>query len=81
MGDFNFNVDVASMTEQEQILSYKELKQSDECFDIIFNWDLLTNYKEKEISFKPTYKFKVGQDSYNFKFRNPAWTDRVLYWK
>ncbi|KAH3665991.1 hypothetical protein OGAPHI_004180 [Ogataea philodendri] len=39
---------------------------------------VLWGFKEAPIRFLPTYKFKTGTGSYNYK-RTPSWCDRILY--
>ena len=39
----------------------------------------LHHLNEGEIAFPPTYKFKVGTDTYKANKRIPSWCDRVLY--
>ncbi|KAG7884140.1 hypothetical protein KL938_002012 [Ogataea parapolymorpha] len=39
---------------------------------------ILWGFKEPEIKFLPTYKFKTGTSTYNYK-RTPSWCDRILY--
>lgn len=40
--------------------------------------NILQTYKESEIQFPPTYKYKLNSDSYDLS-RRSSWTDRILY--
>ena len=64
----------------------------EKAFDTLLEYDQLrtamtsgaafTEFSEMPIKFPPTYKFDLGTKTYDtsHKKRDPAWTDRVLFW-
>ena len=42
---------------------------------------VISEFKEGDIKFNPTYKYDVGQHNFDSsrKQRIPSWTDRILY--
>ena len=50
------------------------------CF---LNLQVFLNFQEGPINFAPTYKYDLFSDDYDTseKFRIPAWTDRILWWR
>lgn len=71
LGDLNYRA-----SENEQGLA--DYKVVDELFDAMGASKSFWDFKEAEITFKPTYKFHTGTSKYNTK-RIPSWCDRVLY--
>ena len=99
-GDLNFRIDTEYENFQEIIgsqnqniwktlLDFDQLNKSRQAS---MNLDILD---EKEITFKPTYKYCIGSNEYDYtlndnkdnigkksgKKRNPSWCDRILYKK
>ena len=99
-GDLNFRIDTEYENFQEIIgsknqniwktlLDFDQLNKSRQAS---MNLDILD---EKEITFKPTYKYCIGSNEYDYtlndnkdnigkksgKKRNPSWCDRILFKK
>ncbi|KAF7237232.1 72 kDa inositol polyphosphate 5-phosphatase [Varanus komodoensis] len=78
-GDFNFRLD-ENREVVEQILSRG---QETDVSKLLQHDQLLKEmgFQEAPILFRPSYKFDVGQDTYDStsKQRTPSYTDRVIY--
>lgn len=79
-GDFNYRAtgafNIAKISDSE----LNEMLRFDELSILRLNNLILNNFNEHEITFKPTYKLKLGKLNYNLK-RKPSWCDRILYFK
>jgi len=64
MGDLNYRVAVYGDELKQQMIERKIFK----------------GFQENEINFDPSYKFNLGNTTYNPK-RAPSWCDRILYLK
>nr|XP_022287474.1 type II inositol 1,4,5-trisphosphate 5-phosphatase-like [Crassostrea virginica] len=85
MGDLNYRIDglemekVKSCVEKndlENLLPYDQLHQQ------IGITDVFRGYKEGNINFCPTYKYKTGSNDWHAskqRPRIPSWCDRILY--
>lgn len=88
LGDLNYRVGL----DPEMVIQFLSSKD----FETVLNHDtlfqqirerkVLTGFKEHEINFLPTYKYKVGTDDYddnkpgnNDKARAPSFTDRIFF--
>uniref|UniRef100_A0A0P4VLY1 Putative inositol-145-triphosphate 5-phosphatase synaptojanin inp51/inp52/inp53 family n=1 Tax=Rhodnius neglectus TaxID=72488 RepID=A0A0P4VLY1_9HEMI len=82
LGDLNFRLDekLDDKTIREKINQRKfdELLKQDQLKVNKETQEIFTNFKEKEITFPPTFKLEKGKGTYSSQ-RRPAWTDRVLY--
>ena len=60
----------------ETLLGYDQLRTA------MATGAAFVEFNEMPIEFPPTYKFDMGTKTYDtsHKKRDPAWTDRVLYW-
>eukprot|EP00931_Biecheleriopsis_adriatica_P033026 TRINITY_DN19202_c0_g1_i2.p1 TRINITY_DN19202_c0_g1~~TRINITY_DN19202_c0_g1_i2.p1 ORF type:complete len:408 (-),score=82.56 TRINITY_DN19202_c0_g1_i2:45-1268(-) len=75
MGDFNSRLDVPKDAPLpsgplEEWLARDQI--------LLGQLSSLRGYREGVICFRPTYKYKIGTDSFNTK-RCPAWCDRIVY--
>ncbi|XP_044309103.1 phosphatidylinositol polyphosphate 5-phosphatase type IV isoform X4 [Varanus komodoensis] len=85
-GDFNFRLD-ENREVVEQILSrgqetdVSKLLQHDQLLKEMVSGSIFKGFQEAPILFRPSYKFDVGQDTYDStsKQRTPSYTDRVIY--
>ncbi|XP_053230774.1 phosphatidylinositol polyphosphate 5-phosphatase type IV isoform X1 [Podarcis raffonei] len=85
-GDFNFRLN-EDREVVEQILSQgleadmSKLLQHDQLIKEMASGSIFKGFQEAPILFRPSYKFDVGQDSYDTtsKQRTPSYTDRVIY--
>ncbi|XP_060107178.1 phosphatidylinositol polyphosphate 5-phosphatase type IV isoform X2 [Heteronotia binoei] len=85
-GDFNFRLN-EDREVVEQILSHgletdmSKLLQRDQLLKEMDNGSIFKGFQEAPIHFRPSYKFDVGQDTYDTtsKQRTPSYTDRVIF--
>lgn len=85
-GDFNFRLSEEREV-VEQILSQgpdtdvSKLLPYDQLTKEMDNGSIFKGFQEPPICFRPSYKFDVGQDTYDTtsKQRTPSYTDRVIY--
>ncbi|XP_063172507.1 LOW QUALITY PROTEIN: phosphatidylinositol polyphosphate 5-phosphatase type IV-like [Candoia aspera] len=85
-GDFNFRLN-EDREVVEQILSHGQdldvsvLLQHDQLLKEMHSGSIFKGFQEAPIFFRPSYKFDVGQDTYDTtsKQRTPSYTDRVIY--
>ncbi|XP_048368768.1 phosphatidylinositol polyphosphate 5-phosphatase type IV isoform X2 [Sphaerodactylus townsendi] len=85
-GDFNFRLN-EDREVVEQILSQgletdmSELLRHDQLLKEMDNGSIFKGFQEAPIHFCPSYKFDVGQDTYDTtsKQRTPSYTDRVIF--
>ncbi|KAJ7308441.1 hypothetical protein JRQ81_008990 [Phrynocephalus forsythii] len=85
-GDFNFRLN-ENREVVEQILNHScktdvsKLLQHDQLIKEMANGSIFKGFQEAPIHFRPSYKFDVGQDTYDStsKQRTPSYTDRVIY--
>lgn len=83
-GDLNFRI-------QDHGMHFVRSCINNQTYNLLWSQDQLTMMKEKEqmlqefeegpLDFKPTYKFDLNSDTYDSsgKKRKPAWTDRILW--
>lgn len=88
LGDLNYRVGL----DPDMVIQFLDRKE----FDTVLNHDqlsqqirerkVLTGFKEKSITFSPTYKYAVGTNDFddnkpgnNDKARAPSYTDRIFY--
>jgi len=84
LGDFNYRINnlsndvVRKMIEDDHL---EELLKNDQLKTQITTGKIFNDYKEGQITFKPTYKFDIGTENYDTspKLRIPAWCDRILF--
>ncbi|XP_030007877.1 inositol polyphosphate 5-phosphatase Ka isoform X2 [Sphaeramia orbicularis] len=83
-GDLNFRI-------QDHGMHFVRSCINNQTYSLLWSQDQLTMMKKKEqllqefeegpLDFKPTYKFDLNSDTYDSsgKKRKPAWTDRILW--
>ncbi|KAF5096424.1 hypothetical protein DV451_004245 [Geotrichum candidum] len=88
LGDLNYRValDPDMVIQFLASKDYETVLSHDTLFQQIRERKVLTGFKEHEINFMPTYKYKVGTDEYddnkpgnNDKARAPSFTDRIFF--
>jgi phosphatidylinositol-bisphosphatase len=88
LGDLNYRVGLDPDMVIQFLASkdYETVLSHDTLFQQIRERKVLTGFKEHEINFMPTYKYKVGTDEYddnkpgnNDKARAPSFTDRIFF--
>ncbi|XP_042335547.1 phosphatidylinositol polyphosphate 5-phosphatase type IV [Sceloporus undulatus] len=85
-GDFNFRLN-ENREAVEQILNqgaetdFSKLLQHDQLIKEMNKGSIFKGFQEAPIFFRPSYKFDLGQDTYDStsKQRIPSYTDRVIY--
>ncbi|RWS21907.1 inositol polyphosphate 5-phosphatase K-like protein [Leptotrombidium deliense] len=84
-GDLNFRIDELSAEQIANIVAGNdlstavcELMDKDQLKNAMKQELIFNGFVEGTVSFKPTYKFKLGTNEYNLE-RKPAFTDRILY--
>lgn len=82
-GDMNFKLKGLSKSQLRDVLQnravFSGIRQTDEWVSLSQNNYLLGMWKEAEIFFPPTYKFKRKTLQYKIKEgKSPAWTDRIF---
>nr|XP_006120859.1 72 kDa inositol polyphosphate 5-phosphatase isoform X1 [Pelodiscus sinensis] len=85
-GDFNFRLNkdresVESILSQHLDTDMSKLLQYDQLIKEMNDEAIFKGFQEAAIHFRPSYKFDLGQDSYDTtsKQRTPSYTDRVMY--
>ncbi|KAM6422622.1 phosphatidylinositol polyphosphate 5-phosphatase type IV-like isoform 5-T5 [Liasis olivaceus] len=86
-GDFNFRLNenrevIEQILNHGQDLDVSMLLQHDQLLKEMHNGSsIFKGFQEAPIFFRPSYKFDVGQDTYDTtsKQRTPSYTDRVIY--
>ncbi|XP_070614868.1 phosphatidylinositol polyphosphate 5-phosphatase type IV isoform X2 [Erythrolamprus reginae] len=85
-GDFNFRLNenrevVEQILNDGQDLDVSVLLQHDQLLKEMQTGSVFKGFQEAPIFFRPSYKFDVGQDTYDTtsKQRTPSYTDRVIY--
>uniref|UniRef100_A0A8C6XTX3 Phosphatidylinositol polyphosphate 5-phosphatase type IV n=1 Tax=Naja naja TaxID=35670 RepID=A0A8C6XTX3_NAJNA len=85
-GDFNFRLNENREVVEEilnfgQDLDVSVLLQHDQLLKEMQSGSIFKGFQEAPIFFRPSYKFDVGQDTYDTtsKQRTPSYTDRVIY--
>ena len=83
MGDMNYRINGNRKVIDKLLAAdmYDVLISNDQ-LNISFNTNKLPKFlKEKQVTFRPTYKFDKGCDVYDTsaKKRIPSWTDRILF--
>ncbi|KAH7650182.1 phosphatidylinositol phosphate phosphatase [Cryptosporidium bovis] len=82
-GDFNFRIQIPKQETFELLQNkrYGELVRYDQFIsEKRTNTDPFSVLYEEDISFLPTYKFIIGEYSYD-QSRTPSWCDRILIYK
>ncbi|XP_015269681.1 PREDICTED: 72 kDa inositol polyphosphate 5-phosphatase isoform X2 [Gekko japonicus] len=85
-GDFNFRLNedrevVEQILRQGLETDMSKLLQRDQLLKEMDNGSIFKGFQEAPISFRPSYKFDVGRDTYDTtsKQRTPSYTDRVIF--
>lgn len=83
LGDFNYriqqyNPDFNNIVKKINDDELSFLIAWDQCLTEKLKGNILHNFIEGELSFAPTFKFKIGTNEYNPK-RIPSWCDRIFY--
>ncbi|KAM9116954.1 phosphatidylinositol polyphosphate 5-phosphatase type IV isoform 2-T2 [Pangshura tecta] len=85
-GDFNFRLNkdrdsVDSILNQHLEKDMSMLLQYDQLIKEMNDGAIFKGFQEAAIHFRPSYKFDLGQESYDTtsKQRTPSYTDRVIY--
>jgi len=81
-GDMNFRLG-GSKTSDEIVERVSNgqlpvLLKDDQLTQVMRTGDAFSELSELELTFRPTYKYDIGLDSFDTK-RRPGWTDRILY--
>ncbi|EDO02011.1 hypothetical protein SS1G_04487 [Sclerotinia sclerotiorum 1980 UF-70] len=78
MGDFNYRIGLGA-ERVKQLIKMGDLETLYENDQMVAGLTF-QYYSESRITFMPTYKFDIGNDTYDTseKARIPAWTDRIL---
>eukprot|EP00123_Amoebidium_parasiticum_P011235 comp20598_c0_seq1/m.26542 comp20598_c0_seq1/g.26542 ORF comp20598_c0_seq1/g.26542 comp20598_c0_seq1/m.26542 type:complete len:363 (-) comp20598_c0_seq1:113-1201(-) len=83
LGDLNYRVSVDYATAMDKIANgrHTDLLAHDQLLDAHKQKEVLSGFSEHTITFRPTFKFDVGTDTYDSskKKRVPSWTDRIFY--
>ena len=81
-GDLNYRIDYPYDETKFLVKSnnIKELLSHDQLLEVKARDDLIMQFEEPEITFKPTYKFDDHSNEYDtsHKMRTPSYTDRIL---
>ncbi|CDZ98260.1 Inositol-1,4,5-triphosphate 5-phosphatase (synaptojanin), INP51/INP52/INP53 family [Phaffia rhodozyma] len=82
-GDFNYRIDMSNEDVRDLAINdnLEPLLEADQLNRHMSKSDIFPDYQEGDITFRPTYKYDNGTDTYDTseKARIPAWTDRILY--
>ncbi|XP_026574938.1 72 kDa inositol polyphosphate 5-phosphatase isoform X2 [Pseudonaja textilis] len=85
-GDFNFRLNenrevVEEILNHGRDLDVSLLLQHDQLLKEMQSGSIFKGFQEAPIFFRPSYKFDVGQDTYDTtsKQRTPSYTDRVIH--
>lgn len=82
MGDFNYRIGLGAERVKQLIKmgDLETLYENDQLNLQMVAGLTFQYYSESRITFMPTYKFDIGNDTYDTseKARIPAWTDRIL---
>lgn len=83
MGDLNYRIDLdfkscASLIAKRE---FARLWEYDQLLNELKEGRVFIGFKEGPLSFYPTYKFRINENSYECgeKMRTPSWTDRIFY--
>jgi inositol-1,4,5-trisphosphate 5-phosphatase len=81
-GDLNFRLG-GSLTSDEIVEKVCNgqlpvLLKDDQLMKVMKTGDAFSELSEMDITFRPTYKYEIGLDTYDTK-RKPGWPDRILY--
>ncbi|CAG9862346.1 unnamed protein product [Phyllotreta striolata] len=84
LGDLNYRITELTTTQVKTLLLRNEmvtLLKADQLNQQKERGNVLLDYEEGDISFKPTYKYDLHSDTFDTseKARPPAWTDRILW--
>ncbi|XP_053138073.1 phosphatidylinositol polyphosphate 5-phosphatase type IV isoform X2 [Hemicordylus capensis] len=85
-GDFNFRLNedrevVEQLLKRDGEVDVAPLLQHDQLLQEMEKGSVFKGFHEAPVLFRPSYKFDVGQDTYDTtsKQRTPSYTDRVIY--
>lgn len=91
MGDLNFRIeaykgkqaveDIVKYIEQQEHTNFEDLLSGDQLSKLIIEGSIFQGFQEGRINFRPTYKYDIGQDTFDTSSKNrvPSYTDRVLF--
>ncbi|RDW93227.1 SacI domain and endonuclease/exonuclease/phosphatase family protein [Aspergillus mulundensis] len=83
LGDFNYRIGLPNQTVRDlvQQANYQKLYDNDQLNLQMLAGRAFQFYNEGLVTFPPTYKYDVGEDTYDTseKARIPAWCDRILW--
>ncbi|XP_053380389.1 phosphatidylinositol polyphosphate 5-phosphatase type IV-like [Mercenaria mercenaria] len=91
MGDLNFRIeaykgkqaveDIVKYIEQQEHTNFEDLLAGDQLSKLIVEGSIFQGFQEGRINFRPTYKYDIGQDTFDTSSKNrvPSYTDRVLF--
>ncbi|KAJ3339075.1 inositol polyphosphate 5-phosphatase [Gonapodya sp. JEL0774] len=82
-GDFNYRIDMENdiVRDLVRVGDLAPLRVNDQLLNAMYQKRVFRGYTEGDITFKPTYKYNNGTDTYDTSEKNriPAWCDRILY--
>ncbi|XP_052790393.1 uncharacterized protein LOC128224553 [Mya arenaria] len=91
LGDLNFRIEVyqgkaaveniVSYIEEQEHSNFEDLVAGDQLTKLIVEGSIFQGFQEGRINFRPTYKYDIGQDTFDTSSKNriPSYTDRVLF--
>ncbi|KAL4911636.1 hypothetical protein BDW74DRAFT_11225 [Aspergillus multicolor] len=83
LGDFNYRIGLPNQTVRDlvQQANFQKLYDNDQLNLQMLAGRAFQFYNEGHVTFPPTYKYDVGEDTYDTseKARIPAWCDRILW--
>ncbi|KAF8410624.1 hypothetical protein HHK36_003156 [Tetracentron sinense] len=82
LGDLNYRIqgiDKQSVKNLIQKNLLELLTSKDQLLQEAERGQMFDGYCEGNLAFKPTYKYNIGSNNYDYKLRVPSWTDRILY--
>ncbi|XP_015905906.1 inositol polyphosphate 5-phosphatase K isoform X2 [Parasteatoda tepidariorum] len=82
IGDLNFRLDDYTQEEIVHLIEKKSLSPlliKDQLRKVMKLGQAFSEFNESPPSFSPTFKYTIGEDTYDLSKRKPAWTDRILF--